>query len=304
MAESKVAVYGAMAANVCIAVTKFAVAGLTGSSAMLAEGFHSVVDTGNSALLLVGIKLSSRKPTAEHPFGHGKELYFWSLIVAVLIFGIGGGLSAYEGIRHMMHPNPLEDAMWNYIVLAAAAVFESISFGIALKQFMQAKGDKPFWRALRTSKDPTVYTILAEDSAALAGLAIAAAGVYASHRLNLPVLDGAASLAIGLLLAVVAIVLVRASRGLLIGEGVSAEAATAIRELALRHPCVREAAQPLSMYFGPNEVLLTLDVQFTPEAEASKIAKAVREIERDIRRQYPKITRIYIEAGAFDKAAA
>jgi len=174
MAESKVAVYGAIAANVAIATTKFIAAGMSGSSAMLSEGIHSTVDTGNGLLLLVGIHLSQRKPSVEHPFGHGKELYFWSLIVAVLIFGVGGGVSAYEGILHMLHPEPLQDAFWSYVVLAAAAVFEGTSFAIAARQFWKEKGDAPLWTALRRSKDPSTYTVLAEDSAALAGLLAAA----------------------------------------------------------------------------------------------------------------------------------
>src|ERR1700742_2622053 len=147
MATSKIVLYAAMAANVGIAVTKFIVAGITGSSAMLSEGFHSSVDIFNGALLLVGTRLSQREATPEHPFGHGKELYFWSLIVAVLIFGLGGGVSAYEGVLHMMHPTPLEDPTWNYVVLGFAAVFEGASFVVALRQFMQEKGDVPMWRA-------------------------------------------------------------------------------------------------------------------------------------------------------------
>lgn len=301
MAESKAAVYGAIAANVCIAGTKFAVAGITGSSAMLAEGFHSTVDTGNGILLLVGMNRSRRKADPQHPFGHGKELYFWSLIVAVLIFGIGGGLSAYEGVLHMMHPNPLEDAGWNYAVLAAAAVFEGASFTIALRQFLASKGDKPFWSAMFASKDPSVYTILAEDAVALAGLLVAAVGVYASHRLDMPVLDGAASVVIGLLLAGVAVVLVRESRGLLVGEGVSREVAESIRAIAAANPCVRAAGLPLSMYFGPSDVLVTLDVEFEARASATDITRAVADIERAIRERYPKIRRIYIEASALNR---
>src|SRR3954454_10640181 len=135
MAESKMAVYGAIAANLAIAVTKFAVAGITGSSAMLSEGVHSLVDTGNGALLLVGMRRSELPPSAEHPFGHGKELYFWSLIVGVLIFGLGGGVSLYEGIQHVRNPTPMEDPHWNYIVLGCAAVFEGTSFAIAFRQF-------------------------------------------------------------------------------------------------------------------------------------------------------------------------
>ena len=296
--ESKAAVYGAIVANTAIAITKFVAAGITGSSAMLSEGIHSAVDTGNGVLLLVGMKLSQRKPTAKHPFGYGKELYFWSLIVAVLIFGVGGGVSAYEGVLHMLHPEPLRDAMWNYIVLGAAAVFEGASFLVALRQFLRTKREGPFWDAITSSKDPTTYTVLAEDSAALAGLAAAAIGVYASHRLDLPVLDGAASVVIGLLLAGVAILLVRESRGLLIGEGVAPETAEAIRTLARSDPCVCKAAPPLSMYFGPDEVLLTLDVEFQPDATAEHVAAAVARIEHEIRTRYPKITRIYIEARA------
>jgi cation diffusion facilitator family transporter len=288
-------VYSAIAANGAIAITKFAAAGITGSSAMLSEGIHSIVDSGNGVLLLVGMKLSKRNATSEHPFGHGKELYFWSLMVAVLIFGLGGGISAYEGVLHMLHPVPLRDATWNYIVLGAAALFESGSFVVALRQFRKTNRDLPFWRSLKASKDPTTYTVLAEDAAALGGLAVAAVGVYLSHRLDLPIVDGAASVVIGALLAGVAVLLIAESRGLLIGEGVAPETALAIRELALRNPRVRDAASPLSMYLGPNEILLTLDVDFERDSTADEIVAAVASIEHDIRAQHPKITRIYIE---------
>jgi cation diffusion facilitator family transporter len=202
MAESRVAIYGAIGANAAIAVTKFVVAGITGSSAMLSEGIHSAVDTGNGILLLVGTRLSERPASAEHPFGHGKELYFWSLIVAVLIFGLGGGVSFYEGVLHWRNPAPMEDAKWNYIVLGYAALFEGTSLVIAVRQFLRQSAGRPFWRALHRSKDPTTFTVMAEDSAALAGLAIAAAGVYASHAWHMPRLDGVASMLIGVLLYV------------------------------------------------------------------------------------------------------
>jgi cation diffusion facilitator family transporter len=254
------------------------------------------VDTGNGVLLLVGIKLSQREPTPEHPFGHGKDLYFWSLIVAMLIFGLGGGISAYQGVVHILDPVSLKDPTWNYVVLGAAALFEGFSFGVALRQFMKEKGELPFWRALHTSKDPTTYTVLAEDSAALVGVAVAAVGIYASHRLNLPVLDGVASLVIGLLLAGVAVVLMSESRGLLIGEGIRPETAKAIRELVLADPRVRACGHPLSMYIGAEEVLLALDVEFKPETSATEVSAAVAQMERTIREQFPKIKRIYIEA--------
>ena len=292
--------YGAIAANVAIAATKFVVAGITGSSAMLSEGIHSAVDTGNGVLLLIGRRLSERKATPEHPFGHGKELFFWSLIVAVLVFGLGGGLSMLEGIQHIMNPAPMRDPKWNYFVLFAAAIFEGTSFTVALRVFLREKGDRPFWAALHASKDPMTYTVLGEDFAALAGLAVAALGIFISHYYNLPQADGAASIAIGVILAGVAVLLIREARGLLIGEGIRPDTAAAIRELLGRHPLVRSVGPLLSMYIGPEQVLLTLDVEFDPKASAASISKAVRSLEQEIRARFDKITRIYIEARATD----
>ena len=296
MAESARAVYGAIAANVAIAVTKFTVAGISGSSAMLSEAVHSTVDTCNGVLLLVGLKLSRRPASAKHPFGHGKELYFWSLIVAVLIFGLGGGISLYEGVLHVLQPEPLTDPVWSYIVLGAAALFEGASFVVALLQFREQRGARPFWRALHASKDPSTYTVLAEDGAALIGLAIAAAGVYASHALGLPVLDGVASILIGVLLAGVAVLLMYESRGLLIGEGLRPESVREVCEMVDAHPLVRRVTPPLSMYIGADEVLLTMDVEFDRGANGDAVAAAVAAIEHDIRARFPKIRRIYVEA--------
>ena len=298
MAKSRLAIYGAIVANVSIAITKFLVAGITGSSAMLSEGIHSAVDTFNGVLLLVGLKLSQRPATPEHPFGHGKELYFWGLIVAVLIFGLGGGLSFYEGVQHVRHPEPLHDPMWNYVVLGAAAVFEGSSFAIALRQFLKEAGDTPFWEALHRSKDPTTYTVLAEDAAALVGLLVAALGIALSHRFDKPELDGAASLVIGLLLAGVAVALVRESRGLLIGEGIRPETARAIRSIALAQPKVRDVGRILSMYVGPDDVLVTMDLDFDEGTAATDAAAAIAAIERQVRERYPMIKRLFIEAGA------
>lgn len=303
MAESRIVVYGAIAGNLAIAVTKFIAAGITGSSAMLSEAIHSTIDTGNGLLLLVGLKRSQRQPDPEHPFGYGKELYFWSLIVAVLIFGVGGGISAYEGVLHMLHPEPMRDAKWNYIVLGSAAVFEGISFSIALHAMLKQKGDKPFWKALHASKDPSTFTVMAEDSAALAGLLIAALGVWTSHFFNMPVLDGAASVAIGILLAGVATLLIYESRSLLVGEGVDGDMARAIQQLAQDDQTVASAGRPLTMYFGPDEILLTLDVKFRSGASGSEIAAAVDRIERNIRTRFDAVKRIYIEAKPIAAAA-
>lgn len=297
MAESKVAIYGAIGANVAIAITKFIVAGVTGSSAMLSEGIHSAVDTFNGVLLLVGIRLSKRPPSAEHPFGHGKELYFWSLIVAVLIFGLGGGVSFFEGVQHMREPEPMRDPTWNYVVLAAAALFEGTSFVIALREFLKQAGDTPFWQALDRSKDPTTYTVLAEDSAALAGLVVAGLGIYFSHRLNMPELDGAASVVIGLLLAGVAVLLIRQARGLLIGEGIRPETARAIREMAMAQPSVEEVGHVLSMYVGPDNVLVVVDVNFHDDTDTGEAADAIAAIEKQVRARFPMIKRLFIEAS-------
>ena len=297
MAESKIAVYGAIGANVAIAVTKFIAAGITGSSSMLSEGIHSLVDTGNGGLLLVGLARSQRPPTREHPYGHGKELYFWSLIVGVLIFGVGGGVSLYEGIQHVRTPPPLEDPMWNYIVLACAAVFESISFSMGWRQFSKERCGRPVVEALRQSKDPATFTIIAEDSAALLGLALAACGVYFSHRLDRPEIDGIASIAIGLLLAGVAVLLIRESRGLLVGEGVSPATAREIRELVLAEPGVRDIGPILSMYIGAHEVLVTTTVQVDPDLPSGEVAGTIQRIEDEVRERWPVIQRVYIEVS-------
>jgi cation diffusion facilitator family transporter len=298
MPDSKLSIYGAIAANVAIAVTKFVAAGITGSSAMLSEGFHSAVDTFNGVLLLVGVRLSQRPATPEHPFGHGKELYFWSLIVAVLIFGLGGGLSFFEGVQHMLHPEPMRDPTWNYVVLAAATLFEGTSFAIALRQFLKQAGATPFWEALHRSKDPTTYTVLAEDAAALVGLAIAAVGVALSHRLDMPELDGAASVLIGVLLAGVATLLTWESRGLLIGEGIRPETARALRSMALAQPKVRAVGRVLSMYVGPDDALVTMDLDFEEGTAAAEAGLAIADVERQVRERFPMIKRLFIESGS------
>jgi cation diffusion facilitator family transporter len=294
MASSRSAIYGAMAANVAITATKFIVASITGSSAMLAEGIHSAVDSGNSALLLVGTKLSERPPNAQHPFGHGKELYFWSLIVAVMIFGMGGGVSFYEGVLHVLHPEPMRNPVWNYVVIDAAAVFEGSSFCIALRQFRRQTGGRPFWQSLHTSKDPSVYTVLAEDGAALLGLAVAAVGVYASQRFNQPSYDGAASMVIGLILAAVAVLLVLEARDLLVGEGIRPSTADAIHAIAMGHDSLTWVDRPLSMYIGRDEVLVTMDVRFRDGLALDAVTSTIASIEADVRKKFPMIKRIYV----------
>ncbi len=296
MAESKLAVFGAIAANVAIAAMKFVGAAATGSSAMLSEGIHSLVDSGDGLLLLVGMRLADRPPDERHPFGYGKELYFWSLIVAVLIFGVGGGVSIYEGILRLLDPKPMEDAGWSYAILGGAAVFEGTSLAIAVRQFKRSIGAAPFWESLRTSKDPTLYTVMAEDSAALAGLAAAATGVFGSHSLGMPAFDAGASIVIGALLCGVSTLLIMQARRLLVGEAVDSEMAEAIRAIAQSEPSVHRAGWPLTMHLGPDDVLLALDAEFKTGVPAEEVAHAVNRIEAELRKCFPEIGRIYIES--------
>jgi cation diffusion facilitator family transporter len=296
-AESgKKTVFAAIAANLAIAITKFVAASMTGSSAMLSEGIHSVVDTGNELVLLLGMRLSKRPADTNHPFGHGQELYFWTLIVAILIFAVGGGMSIYEGITHLIHPNPIEDATWNYAVLGFATFFEALSWTIAFREFMPSVGERGFWHAVRTSKDPTIFTVLFEDSAALLGLIVAFLGVLLEHLFNNPYFDGAASIVIGLILAVVAVLLASESRGLLIGEGADPATVEHIRSLAIADLAVEDVLQVLTLHFGPEEVLLNLEIQFHRNLSAEEVAQAVDRVEAAIRSHHPEIKRIFIEA--------
>jgi len=296
MAESKTAVYAAIGGNAAIAITKFTAAAFTGSSAMLTEGIHSLVDTGNGGLLLVGISKSKKPADAAHPFGYGKELYFWTLIVAMLIFGAGGGVSIYEGILHLLNPSPLEDPFWNYVVLGIAIVFEGIVFTIAFKQFQALKGEESTWRAIRTSKDPTTFTVLFEDAAAMLGLIAAAAGIFLAHQFNNPYFDGAASIVIGLILTTVAFFIGYESKGLLVGEGADPETLQSIKSLAESDPAIKAVERPLTMYFGPHTVLLTMDVQFRDKLSGTERDSAVQRLEKTIRGKHKDISQIFIES--------
>ncbi|MRS11968.1 MAG: cation diffusion facilitator family transporter [Actinobacteria bacterium] len=303
--ESKVAVVAAVAANLAIAVIKFIAAALTGSSAMISEGIHSLVDTGNGGLLLLGMKRAKEPADAGHPFGHGKSLYFWSLVVAVSIFGIGGGMSLYEGIAHVRHVAP--EAVGSnptaaYIVLAISLLVEGMSFTVAIRQFWKAKGDKGPWQFIRESKDPSLYTVVLEDTAAMLGLVLAFLGVFFGHVLQNPYLDGAASIAIGLLLMSVAFLLAFETKGLLLGEGVDAEALADIRRRVEGDPAVTSAGDILTMYMGPHELLLNLGVHFTPGTTAEQMHESIRRIEADLASAYPEIGRVYIEAESLPPA--
>jgi cation diffusion facilitator family transporter len=294
--SSRRAIYAALIANLIIAASKFVAAWFSGSSAMLSEGIHSIVDTGNSGLLLLGIRLSQKPADEEHPFGHGKELYFWTLIVAVVIFAGGGGISLYEGILHLIHPQPIENPMWSYLVLGIAAITESWSLKVALHEFRTVQGGQSLFRAIQSSKDPSTFTVLIEDAAALAGIVAAFLGIYLGHTLDNPYLDGVASIAIGLILATVAILLVYESRGLLIGEGVDRETLASVRAIAEAEPSVEKARRLLTSYFGPASVLLNMDLQFREDLPSGEVEAAVDRIERAIRTKHPEIKNIFVEA--------
>jgi cation diffusion facilitator family transporter len=295
-AESTKAIYAAIAANLAIAMMKFTAAGFTGSSAMLSEGIHSLVDTGNGGLLLVGIRMSKKPADATHPFGYGKELYFWTLIVAMLIFGVGGGVSTYEGILHLLHPSPLEDPTWSYAVLGLAFVFEAIVFAIAFKQFQAIKGEQSTWQAIRTSKDPTTFTVLFEDSAAMLGLVAALAGIFLAHQFNNPYFDGAASIVIGLILATVAFFIGYESKGLLVGEGADPEILKNIRRLAESDADVQAVQRLLTMYFGPHTILLAMALEFRRHLSASGLEQTVDRLEKKIRDHHQDVKHIFIES--------
>ena len=294
-AESRTAIFAAIAGNLAIAATKFAAAFFTGSSAMLSEGIHSLVDTGNGWLMLLGFRMSQKPPDANHPFGHGKELYFWSLVVAILIFALGGGMSVYEGITHLSHPQ-VHHSTWNYVVLAFAIVFEGFSFYFAYQAFRKQMSGQGVIDTIRASKDPTTFTILFEDGAALLRLAVAFLGIFLGHQLNNSYLDGVASIIIGAILAVVAIFLAYESKGLLIGEGVDPKTLASIRAIVSADPAVEEIKKSLTMHFSPNDVLLTLDIRFKEHLRAREIAAAVDRLEKEIRAQHPEIKHIFIEA--------
>ena len=294
--SAKKTIYAAMAANFAIAVTKFIAASITGSSAMLSEGIHSVVDTGNELLLLWGLRLSKKPADDSHPFGYGQELYFWTLIVALFIFAIGGGMSIYEGIDHIQHPEPLGDPRWNYIVLGLAVVFEGYSWNIALQEFLASKDEDTLWKAIRASKDPTIFTILFEDTAALVGLFVAFVGVLSGHLFNNVYLDGVASITIGVILCGVAILLAAESKGLLIGEGAKPETVADIREITNNDPAVDRVIKVLTLHFGPQEILLNLEIEFVEDLKTEELAVVVERLENSISNRHPEIQNIFIEA--------
>ncbi|HEX6039881.1 cation diffusion facilitator family transporter [Longimicrobium sp.] len=295
--ESGAAIYASIGANVAIAATKFTAAAFTGSSAMVAEGVHSLVDSADGMLLLLGRRRARRPADTQHPFGHGSELYFWTLIVAILFFALGGGMSVYEGVTHILHPEPIRDPHWNYIVLGFAAFFDGSSFIVGYRQFRRHAAGRGFWATIRESKDPTLFTVVLEDTADMIGIALAFLGVYLGHRYQNPYLDGAASIGVGLVLAGVAVVLLVQSKGLLIGERADQEVVDRITQAAAV-PEIADVRRIRTLQLSPSEVLVALDVTFAPGLTRQEVLSAIDGLEQRVRAAAPHELHVYLEISA------
>ncbi|HVI98808.1 MAG TPA: cation diffusion facilitator family transporter [Sphingomonas sp.] len=292
--ESNLVLFVALAANLGIAVAKFIAASISGSSSMLTEGVHSVVDSGNQVLLLYGKHRAKKPADHDHPFGYGRELYFWSFVVAILIFAIGSGVSIYEGWLHIAEPEEMTSATLNYIVLGVAFAMEGTSWYLALREFVEGKGRMGWWAAVRHSKNPANFIVLFEDSAALAGLIVAGIGVWASHHFGDPRLDGIASIVIGLILAAVAVVLARESKGLLIGERADNDVIRAVHRVVDRHPAVSSVNHVRTIHTGPHEVFVAISVDFDDALAMGDAETLIEEIETQLKRELPALSSIYI----------
>jgi cation diffusion facilitator family transporter len=293
---SRKVVLAALVGNALISITKFTASAYTGSSAMLSEAIHSVVDTINQGLILYGMARAKKPADDQHPFGYGMELYFWSFIVAILIFAVGAGVSIYEGIEKIGHPEPIKDAYINYIVLGAAFLFEGAAWWVALKEFRKSKGDMGYFEAVRQSKDAAVFTVLFEDTAATLGLVVAFVGIALGQAMDLPVLDGVASVVIGLILASVAAVLAYECKSLLLGEGASNQVVQGIRSIAETEEGVDGVNELRTMHLGPKDVLVNISLDFGDGLSAIDIERLISEMERDIKAAYPEVKRIFVEA--------
>ncbi len=295
---SKIAVMAAFVGNGLIAVTKFVAAAFTGSSAMFSEAVHSLVDTGNQALLLYGMKRAEKPADGTHPFGYGRELYFWAFVVAIMIFATGSGVSIYEGVSKLSNPHPITNAYINYIVLGLAIVFEGGSWYVAFREFRRRKGRAGYFKALQLSKDPSLFTVLMEDTAAMLGLVIALAGVFLSEALAMPALDAIASILIGVVLALVAAFLAYETKALLIGEAAAPDVVAGARRAIAQERGIAQINEVLTMHMGPQDVLLNLSVDFHSGLSSDDVEAAISSLEKKIKSDFPEITRVFIEAQA------
>jgi len=291
-------VYAALAANLAICIAKFTAALLSGSASLLSEGIHSLADTGNELLLLLGLRLSRKEADRSHPYGYGKEQYFWSLIVALVLFAVGGGTSIYEGVRRLWSPHPVEHSVANYIVIGVAFAFESGSLWIGVRNLRAKYPTGSLLRAVQRSKDPSLFTVVAEDTAALAGLLIAFLALAASDLFHAQWCDAVGSIAVGLTLTVVAFFLISESHKLLLGESGSQALLDDVRRLTRADKSVEHVGDALSMQLGPDQVLVNLAVQFAPGIVVSELPRAIERIERRIRSAHPEVTRLFVEASS------
>ncbi|SFI63810.1 cation diffusion facilitator family transporter [Phyllobacterium sp. CL33Tsu] len=294
-AGSKKVIYAAILGNLLIAATKFIAAFFTGSSAMLSEGVHSLVDTGNGALLLYGLRRAARPADKSHPFGHGRELYFWSFIVALLVFAVGAGVSFYEGVIHIMRPEPVANPIVNYVVIGLAMIFEGASWFVALKEFRTMKGKLGYVEAVQESKDPSVFTVLFEDTAALLGLIIALVAISAAQIFDMPALDGVGSIGISVILAATAMFLARESKGLLMGEAALPEVEQQILDLANKDPDIQKANGVLTVHMGPKQIVAGLSVEFEDHIQAPQIEACVERLEAALKTANPDIVTLFVK---------
>lgn len=299
--ESQFAIYAAIAGNIAIAITKFVAAAFTGSAAMLSEAIHSVVDTGNGGLILLGVRKSRKPPDSDHPFGHGHELYFWTLVVGVLVFAVGGGMSTYEGILHMLHPTLPVNPAWSYATLGIAVVFEGTTWLFGWKAFAAERGRRGVLQTIHETKDPTSFTVLLEDSAALLGLVFAFLGIFFGREFGLPYLDGLASVFIGLLLCGVAVLMVYESKGLLIGEGLDPQSLKSIRALVDGDAAVERVKHLHTMYLGPHEVLLTIELSFDSKLSVGEMRQGIRRLVTAIQSEHPDVKQVFFGAESLSK---
>jgi cation diffusion facilitator family transporter len=288
-------VYVALAGNLMIAIAKFVAAGISGSSAMLSEGVHSLVDTVNELLLLYGLRRAQMPADRTHPFGHGRELYFWSFIVALLVLAMGAGVSLYEGVMRIRQPEPITHPLLNYGVLALSLLFDGSSWYVALREFRVQKGRLGYFEAFRRSKDPSTFTVLLEDSAALLGLMVALAGLVGTQLFGLPVLDGVASIGIACVLAVSASLLARETKGLLIGEAAHPAVADSILEIAAGDAGVRCANGVLTVQMGPNQVVAALSADFEDALTTPQIEDCINRIEKQAKTAHPEIVSLFVK---------
>jgi len=293
--SNKIVVYAALFGNLAIALVKFVAAYITNSSAMLSEAIHSVVDTLNEILLLYGMKKAEQRPDAHHPFGYGRELYFWAFIVALMVFALGAIVSIYQGILHIIHPEEMQDPMINYIVLGIAILCEGFSWTVALRTFRKMKGKMGYFEAFRRSKDPTTFTVLFEDTAALVGLFIALIGIFLAHQLNIPELDGAASILIGVVLAVSAWLLARETKGLLLGETADPRLRENVLNIAQQDAAVYSANGVLTEQMGAHQVIASLSLEFKDDLTSDEIEACVNRIEAQIKQLHPEIITLFVK---------